>query len=119
MAVNGDTVLRNTNMSNKKPSDKDLAAAEEYCDQPRCAQMTTDDKAWHRSHAALLAGLAHARLEAQGLVEALESFIRIGELAGTFGYKGEYFIDPSPSAHFGRAAINAKKILTEYRGGKK
>ena len=22
-------------------------AAEEYCDKPRCAQMSRDDKAWH------------------------------------------------------------------------
>lgn len=34
-------------------------AAEAYCDQPRCAQMTRDDKAWHRTKAAFLAGIAY------------------------------------------------------------
>ncbi len=34
--------------------------AEEYCDQPRYAQVTRDDKAWHRMKAAFLAGFDQA-----------------------------------------------------------
>lgn len=53
--------------SEQKPSESDEEAAEKYCDQPRCAQMTRNDKAWHRSKAAFLAGGQHkeAQLRAE------------------------------------------------------
>lgn len=47
-------------------------AAEAYCDQPRCAQMTRDDKAWHRTKAAFLAGIAYRD---QNPSESVKEFI--------------------------------------------
>ncbi len=41
-------------------------AAEAYCDQPRCAQLNRDDKAWHRAKAAWLDGADWAWAKAQG-----------------------------------------------------
>lgn len=49
-------------------------AAEEYCDQPRCAQMTRDDKAWHRTKAAFLAGHRHA-LESEAVTELYKALV--------------------------------------------
>lgn len=52
--------------------DPDLKAAEEYAGRSRCAQVTQNDKEWHRLKAAFLAGAAHARA-------ALEAADRIAE----------------------------------------
>jgi len=45
------------------------AAAEEYCDKPRCANITRDCKTWHRMKAAFLAGADYSQPEIDRLTE--------------------------------------------------
>jgi len=46
------------------------ALAEDYCNKPRCAQMTRSDKEWHRCKAAFQEGFA-AGLRAHTIIKEL------------------------------------------------
>lgn len=69
-------------MSEAKTAD---VLAAEYCDQPRCAQVTRDDKAWHRMHAAWLSGHAAGLEVAEALATACSELSKADDRRETLG----------------------------------